>query len=150
MSAGFWYRGAMAAATFGSARGATASNRHFSGSGAFMTAEDLNGLRVLALESRRSEEIAKLIRNHGGEPRIAPAMREVPLESNTEALEFAGRLIRGDYDKAFEQVDFLVGPTTPSSWCCTASDDDGSDPPFWARAARFNASTVLMKRHKRT
>lgn len=24
------------------------------------------------------------------------------------------RLIRGDYDKAFEQVDFLVGPTTPS------------------------------------
>jgi aspartyl-tRNA(Asn)/glutamyl-tRNA(Gln) amidotransferase subunit A len=24
------------------------------------------------------------------------------------------RLIRGDYDKAFEQVDFIVGPTTPS------------------------------------
>ncbi len=24
------------------------------------------------------------------------------------------RLIRGDYDKAFEEVDFLVGPTTPS------------------------------------
>ena len=24
------------------------------------------------------------------------------------------RLIRGDYDKAFEQVDFLLGPTTPS------------------------------------
>src|SRR6476620_11380377 len=24
------------------------------------------------------------------------------------------RLIRGDYDKAFEQVDFVVGPTTPS------------------------------------
>jgi aspartyl-tRNA(Asn)/glutamyl-tRNA(Gln) amidotransferase subunit A len=24
------------------------------------------------------------------------------------------RLIRGDYDKAFEQVDFLIGPTTPS------------------------------------
>jgi len=24
------------------------------------------------------------------------------------------RLIRGDYDKAFEQVDFIIGPTTPS------------------------------------
>ena len=24
------------------------------------------------------------------------------------------RLIRGDYDKAFEQVDLIVGPTTPS------------------------------------
>jgi aspartyl-tRNA(Asn)/glutamyl-tRNA(Gln) amidotransferase subunit A len=24
------------------------------------------------------------------------------------------RLIRGDYDKAFEEVDFIVGPTTPS------------------------------------
>jgi uroporphyrinogen-III synthase len=70
-----------------------------------MTADGLNGLRVLALESRRSEEIARLIRNHGGKPTIAPAMREVPLEANTEALEFAGGLIRGDYDL----VVFLTG-----------------------------------------
>jgi uroporphyrinogen-III synthase len=59
---------------------------------------NFHGMRILALESRRAAEIGKLIRNFGGEPIVAPAMREVPLESNTEALEFAGRLINGDYD----------------------------------------------------
>jgi uroporphyrinogen-III synthase len=62
-------------------------------------------MRVLALESRRAAEIAKLIRSHGGEPMVAPALREVPLESNTEALDFAERLIGGGYDL----VIFLTG-----------------------------------------
>ncbi|HEX6771602.1 MAG TPA: uroporphyrinogen-III synthase, partial [Acidobacteriaceae bacterium] len=57
-----------------------------------------NGLRVLSLENRRATEIAKLIRTYGGEPTVACAMREVPLESNHEAFEFAGRLLRGDFD----------------------------------------------------
>jgi len=60
---------------------------------------------VLALESRRATEIAKLIRTYGGEPTVTPAMREVPLESNLEALEFAGRLLHGDFDL----VIFLTG-----------------------------------------
>ena len=38
------------------------------------------GLRVLSLESRRSGEMAELIRKHGGEPVVAPSMREVPLD----------------------------------------------------------------------
>jgi uroporphyrinogen-III synthase len=59
---------------------------------------NFRGLRVLSLESRRSIEVAKLIRTYGGEPFLVPCMREVPLESNTEALEFADRLIRGDFD----------------------------------------------------
>jgi uroporphyrinogen-III synthase len=59
---------------------------------------NFRGLRVLSLESRRSIEVAKLIRTYGGEPSLVPCMREVPLESNTEALEFADRLIRGDFD----------------------------------------------------
>jgi uroporphyrinogen-III synthase len=62
-------------------------------------------LRVLALESRRATEIAKLIRTYGGEPSVAPAMREIPVESNHEALEFAGRLLHGDFDL----VIFLTG-----------------------------------------
>ena len=62
-------------------------------------------MRVLALESRRATEIAKLIRSRGGEPIVAPALREVPLESNTEALEFARRLIANEYDL----VIFLTG-----------------------------------------
>src|SRR5882757_4349519 len=52
-----------------------------------MATAGFSGLRVLALESRRAPEIAKLIRASGGEPTVAPAMREIPLESNQEALD---------------------------------------------------------------
>ena len=67
-----------------------------------------DGLRVLSLESRRSVEMAKLITNHGGVATVAPSMREVPLESNTEALDFARRLFDGE----FEVVIFLTGVGT--------------------------------------
>jgi uroporphyrinogen-III synthase len=70
-----------------------------------MTIGSLNGLKVLALETRRATEIAKLIRTYGGEPIVAPAMREVPLESNTEAFEFAKRLLNDEFDL----VIFLTG-----------------------------------------
>jgi uroporphyrinogen-III synthase len=63
------------------------------------------GLRVLALESRRAPELAKLISTYEGEPVVAPAMREVPLESNKEALAFAGALLAGEFDI----VIFLTG-----------------------------------------
>ena len=58
----------------------------------------LAGLRVLALESRRAGEMAKLIASYGGEPVVAPAMQEVPLESNAKALEFVRRLVAGGFD----------------------------------------------------
>ncbi len=51
-----------------------------------------DGLRVLSLESRRSAEIEKLIRSQGGVSFVAPSMREVPLEQNPKAFEFAARL----------------------------------------------------------
>jgi len=63
------------------------------------------GLRVLALESRRATELAKLISTYGGEPIVAPAMREVPLEANREALSFAAALLAGEFD----MVIFLTG-----------------------------------------
>jgi uroporphyrinogen-III synthase len=53
-----------------------------------------DGRRVLTLESRRSPELALLIMNYGGTPIVAPALREVPLESNYQALMFAEELIR--------------------------------------------------------
>jgi uroporphyrinogen-III synthase len=56
------------------------------------------GLRVLALESRRAREIGALISTYGGQPTVAPAMREVPLASNPDALAFADGLLRGDFD----------------------------------------------------
>jgi uroporphyrinogen-III synthase len=64
-----------------------------------------HGLRVLSLESRRAAEIASLISTFGGQPLVAPALREVPLESNLEALDFADALIRGEIDV----VVFLTG-----------------------------------------
>jgi uroporphyrinogen-III synthase len=56
------------------------------------------GLKVLSLESRRSAEIAELIRRQGGEPVLAPSMREAPLERNEEAFRFAERLFAGEFD----------------------------------------------------
>jgi len=58
------------------------------------------GLRVLVLESRRAREMATLVSTFGGEPVSAPSMREVPLESNTEALAFADGLDKGAFDRA--------------------------------------------------
>ena len=59
---------------------------------------NFGGLRVLALESRRAQEIAKLIRNCCGEPLIVPSVREVPLQENHEALEFVSKLANGEVD----------------------------------------------------
>jgi uroporphyrinogen-III synthase len=56
------------------------------------------GLSVLVLESRRSREMAALVTTYGGRPVVAPALREVPLESNPDALAFADALIRGEFD----------------------------------------------------
>jgi len=64
-----------------------------------------NGLRVLSLESRRAKEAEKLIRTYGGEAIVVPSMREVGLESNGDALEFAAGLIDGEFDL----VVFLTG-----------------------------------------
>ena len=57
-----------------------------------------DGLAVLSLESRRSPEMRKLIENQGGVPFVAPSMREVPIEANPAAFEFAERLFAGEFD----------------------------------------------------
>ncbi len=61
-------------------------------------AASFDGRRVLTLESRRSPELALLVMNYGGTPIVAPSVREVPLESNTQALTFAEDLIRRRYE----------------------------------------------------
>jgi chromatin segregation and condensation protein Rec8/ScpA/Scc1 (kleisin family)/uroporphyrinogen-III synthase len=71
-----------------------------------------NGLRVLSLESRRAEEMATLIRKQGGEPFVAPSMREVPLDQHEEVFQFAERLLRGDFDC----VILLTGVGTRLLW----------------------------------
>ena len=42
--------------------------------------------------------MAALVSTYGGRPVVAPALREVPLDSNPEALAFADALIRGEFD----------------------------------------------------
>src|SRR5688572_2978120 len=42
--------------------------------------------------------MAALVTTYGGRPIVAPALREVPLDSNPEALAFADALIRGEFD----------------------------------------------------
>jgi uroporphyrinogen decarboxylase len=65
-----------------------------------MTSEKTSfaNLRVASLESRNSAEIARLIEKFGGRPFVSPSMREVPIEQNREAIDFAHRLITGEID----------------------------------------------------
>ncbi|WP_197453585.1 uroporphyrinogen-III synthase [Caulifigura coniformis] len=55
-------------------------------------------LRVCSFESRRQDEMASLIRRQGGEPTIAPSMREAPLEKHEPVFEFWKRLTAGEID----------------------------------------------------
>ena len=61
----------------------------------------LQGLRVVSFESRRAKEMAELIRRYGGEPILAPSMREIPLGENRAALDLVPQLESG-------AVDYLV------------------------------------------
>jgi uroporphyrinogen-III synthase len=60
-----------------------------------------NGLTVAAFESRMAAEITRLIERHGGNPLVTPALREIPLDDNSEALKFGVRLTT-------ERVDILI------------------------------------------
>lgn len=53
-------------------------------------------LRVCCFESRRGPDLAALLAREHAQAFLAPAMREVGLESNTAAVEFAQRLGRGE------------------------------------------------------
>lgn len=65
-----------------------------------MTQGNLQGLKVVSFESRRSVEIAELIRRHGGVAVSAPSMREVPLQDNSDVGEYLERLEAGEVDVA--------------------------------------------------
>ncbi|HZZ72015.1 MAG TPA: uroporphyrinogen decarboxylase [Pirellulales bacterium] len=61
-------------------------------------AADFAGLRVASFESRRAEEMARFIEKAGGIPAVSPSMREVPLEKNVAAVDFANRVMTGQVD----------------------------------------------------
>lgn len=59
---------------------------------------DLEGLRIISFESRRAKEMAELIRRRGGEPIVAPSMREVPLAENSAPIELFQKIEAGRID----------------------------------------------------
>ena len=65
----------------------------------------LAGLRVAALESRMSDQTAILIERAGGVAVRAPSMRELPLDNQHQALQFAEHLLSDQLDV----VIFLTG-----------------------------------------
>ncbi len=69
------------------------------------TTPDFHGLHVAAFESRRAEDVVRLIEKHGGVPHVSPSMRETPLDDHRSAVDFAHRLITGEVDV----VVFLTG-----------------------------------------
>ncbi|MEO1497434.1 MAG: uroporphyrinogen decarboxylase [Planctomycetota bacterium] len=56
------------------------------------------GLRVAAMESRRGEEMRRMIERLGGEALVSASMREAPLTENADTIDFANRLIAGEID----------------------------------------------------
>jgi uroporphyrinogen decarboxylase len=65
----------------------------------------LSGMTVVSFESRMATETATLIERFGGRAIVARSMREVPIEENPAALDFAKRLLEGRLDVAI----FLTG-----------------------------------------
>lgn len=73
-----------------------------------MSNSGFNGLKVAAFESRLAEEMARLITRYGGQPLVAPSMREIPLEDNPEVFRFGEQLLKNQ----FEMVILLTGVGT--------------------------------------
>jgi uroporphyrinogen-III synthase len=59
---------------------------------------DFRGLRVLSLESRRADQMEQLTRYHGGDPFVAPSVKEIPFRQHDEAYRWAERLFTGEFD----------------------------------------------------
>jgi uroporphyrinogen decarboxylase len=77
-------------------------------SGSTAKTANFGGLEVVSFESRMAREMAGMIQKLGGVPRVAPSMREVPLEENREAFAFAGELFAGRVDA----IIFMTGSGT--------------------------------------
>lgn len=65
----------------------------------------LNGMRVAILEARMKDEMANLIRRHGGEPYSVPSVREMIVPSAEEVSRFIDRLSQ----KFFDTIVFQTG-----------------------------------------
>ncbi|QGJ70713.1 Uroporphyrinogen decarboxylase [Planctomycetales bacterium 10988] len=65
----------------------------------------LQGIRVLGFESRRCEDMTRMLQRAGAETFVSPSMQEVALDEDQEAVNFAEQVIAGKFDV----VVFLTG-----------------------------------------
>ncbi|MBI5855269.1 MAG: uroporphyrinogen-III synthase [Nitrospirae bacterium] len=63
-----------------------------------ITKSNFQGLTIVSFESRMAAEMTNLITRHGGQPTVVPALREIPLDHNAEALSFGAQLLAGQID----------------------------------------------------
>ncbi len=54
--------------------------------------------KIGAFESRRADDLKRLIEKFGGQAHVSASMREVQLDDQREAIDFAHRLLVGDID----------------------------------------------------
>lgn len=66
---------------------------------------DFHQLRVVAFESRRAAELTRMITKFNGKPFVSPSMREIPIDQNKVAVDFAHRVLTGEINC----VIFLTG-----------------------------------------
>lgn len=55
-------------------------------------------MNVVALESRRADDMQRMIEKQGAAAHVSPSMREAPIEGNRDAIEFAHRVLAGEVD----------------------------------------------------
>ena len=68
--------------------------------------EQINSpVQVAAFESRRANEMSKMIQRTGGVALVSPSMREVAVQEDRPAIDFANRILTGQIDA----VIFLTG-----------------------------------------
>ncbi|MEM8679966.1 MAG: uroporphyrinogen decarboxylase family protein, partial [Planctomycetota bacterium] len=70
-----------------------------------MSDPSFSQMRVAAFESRRAEEMSRMIERYQGQPFVSPSMQELPLDSNHAALNAAKSIMTGGIDIAI----FLTG-----------------------------------------
>ncbi len=61
---------------------------------------DFQGLRVVAFESRRADELTRMLQRFGATAWVSPSMRELPLDVRASVVDYAQRLCAGAFDLA--------------------------------------------------
>ena len=62
------------------------------------TTANFAALRIACFESRRADDMGRLIERFGGQAFVSPSLREVQVGENPAAVDFAHRLMAGEIE----------------------------------------------------